>query len=147
MDLFRANEKINRKARIQLKEVLIEGLSAERDKDGSISGEDLFRKGISLLYGRGCIYIKDMDIFLESRGRDESSPSPEEMINETAAKVDTLIMEEKIHLILTEHVIFRGDTRVLNDLKILADGGFGEDREGNNIPLPAGLSYLNREWQ
>ena len=147
MDLFRANEKINRKTRKELKEVLIEGLSAERGEDESISGEDLFRKGLSLLYERGSIYIKDMDIFLESREWDESSASPEEMIIETAAKVDTLIMEEKIHLIQTEQVLFRGDTRVLNDLEMLAEGGYGEDREGNNIPLPPGLSYLRREWQ
>ncbi|NIZ41214.1 hypothetical protein PVA45_06825 [Entomospira entomophila] len=40
-------------------------------------------------------------------------------------------------------VIFEGDTRVLADIKILANSGYGEDRFGNNIMLPSELSYLS----
>jgi hypothetical protein len=41
-------------------------------------------------------------------------------------------------------VAFVGDKRVLNDLKLLAEHGYGEDNFGKNIPLPSQLSYLRR---
>ncbi len=41
-------------------------------------------------------------------------------------------------------VDFRGDTRVLADIKLLAENGYGEDNYGNNIMLPTELSYLRR---
>ena len=41
-------------------------------------------------------------------------------------------------------VTFIGDKRVLNDLQLLAEHGYGEDNFGNNIPLPKELSYLRR---
>jgi hypothetical protein len=41
-------------------------------------------------------------------------------------------------------IAFLGDTRVLADLKLLAEHGYGEDSFGNNIPLPKQLSYLRR---
>ena len=39
-------------------------------------------------------------------------------------------------------VAFIGDQRVLDDLKLLAENGYGEDNYGNNVPLPKELSYL-----
>ena len=39
---------------------------------------------------------------------------------------------------------FIGDKRVLNDIEILAKSGYGEDKFGNNVPLPEKLSYLRR---
>ncbi|MCG8572407.1 MAG: hypothetical protein MJB14_19925 [Spirochaetes bacterium] len=41
-------------------------------------------------------------------------------------------------------VTFIGDKRVLTDLKIFAENGYGEDKYGNNIPLPCELTYLRR---
>ena len=146
LDLFRANEKINRKSRRALKEELIQYLTVRKEREGK-SSEELFRAGVSFLYNRGRIFIKDMDVFLEAPSEESADLNREERINETAARLDRLIMEEKIHLLLTERVVFRGDARVLEDLRTLADGGYGEDREGNNIPLPPELSYLRREWK
>ena len=37
-----------------------------------------------------------------------------------------------------------GDKRVLADIKLLAESGYGEDQFGNNIPLPEELVYLRR---
>lgn len=34
--------------------------------------------------------------------------------------------------------------RVLEDIKLLAENGYGEDDFGNNLPLPARLSYLRK---
>ena len=41
-------------------------------------------------------------------------------------------------------VTFIGDKRVLNDIKLLAESGYGEDKFGNNVALPDELSYLRR---
>ncbi len=41
-----------------------------------------------------------------------------------------------------ETVVFTGDSRALNDLKILAGVNYGEDHMGKGIPLPRELSYL-----
>lgn len=42
-----------------------------------------------------------------------------------------------------EAVLFKGDSRALNDLVILAGVNYGEDRMGKGIPLPRELSYLS----
>jgi hypothetical protein len=41
-------------------------------------------------------------------------------------------------------VTFTGDRRVLADINLLADNGYGEDDFGNNLPLPDKLSYLRK---
>jgi phosphotransferase system HPr-like phosphotransfer protein len=41
-----------------------------------------------------------------------------------------------------ETVVFTGDSRALNDLKILSSVNYGEDHMGKGIPLPSELSYL-----
>jgi hypothetical protein len=37
-----------------------------------------------------------------------------------------------------------GDKRVLSDIQLLAQHGYGEDNYGNNVPLPKQLTYLRR---
>ena len=39
---------------------------------------------------------------------------------------------------------FIGDKRVLADIKLLAESGYGEDNFGNNVPLPDKLVCLRR---
>ena len=41
-----------------------------------------------------------------------------------------------------KEVIFEGDMRALNDIKILANANYGENSMGKGIPLPKELSYL-----
>ena len=48
-----------------------------------------------------------------------------------------MIQKEKI-----EAVTFEGDSRALNDIKILATVNYGEDSMGKGVPLPRELSYL-----
>ena len=51
-----------------------------------------------------------------------------------------------------EEVEFRGDSRALADLKVLAKVNYGEDSMGKGVPLPPELSYLrwwgvgSRQW-
>lgn len=39
---------------------------------------------------------------------------------------------------------FVGDKRVLADIRLLAEHGYGEDSFGNNVSLPKQLAYLRR---
>ena len=39
---------------------------------------------------------------------------------------------------------FAGDRRVLEDIRLLAESGYGEDDFGNNLPLPEKLAYLRK---
>jgi len=48
----------------------------------------------------------------------------------------------KINKEEVEQVVFKGDSRALADLKILASVNYGEDHMGKGIPLPKELSYL-----
>ena len=59
-------------------------------------------------------------------------------------EIARLLAHAKIDIQLDMTVKLTGDRRVLEDLKLLADTGYGEDRFGNNIPLPEKLSYLRK---
>ncbi|MCG8697192.1 MAG: hypothetical protein MI922_04000, partial [Bacteroidales bacterium] len=59
-------------------------------------------------------------------------------------EVRRLLAEARLDICAEMKVRFVGDRRVLEDLKLLAESGYGEDRFGNNIPLPAKLTYLRR---
>ena len=48
-----------------------------------------------------------------------------------------MIQKERI-----KAVKFEGDTRSLNDIKILAGVNYGEDTMGKGVPLPKELNYL-----
>lgn len=54
---------------------------------------------------------------------------------------------EIIIIISGDTVRFQGDIRVLEDIRTLADSGYGEDKFGNNIVLPKSLSYLKEVRQ
>ena len=62
----------------------------------------------------------------------------------TVNEVRRLLAHGKIDIGLDMTVKIIGDRRVLEDLRLLADSGYGEDQYGNNIPLPEKLSYLRR---
>jgi phosphotransferase system HPr-like phosphotransfer protein len=49
------------------------------------------------------------------------------------------IAKEKI-----KQVVFQGDVRALNDIRILADTNYGEDTMGKGVPLPKELIYLRQ---
>ncbi|THB81656.1 MAG: HPr family phosphocarrier protein [Desulfobacteraceae bacterium] len=49
----------------------------------------------------------------------------------------------KINKEQIERVVFKGDSRSLADLEILASVNYGEDHMGKGIPLPSELSYLS----
>ena len=50
----------------------------------------------------------------------------------------------KVDMDIDMSIAFVGDKRVLADIALLADNGYGEDNFGNNIDLPDALKYLRR---
>ena len=50
----------------------------------------------------------------------------------------------KIDVTVELNVSFAGDRRVLEDIRLLAEHGYGEDDFGNNLPLPERLAYLRK---
>jgi len=69
--------------------------------------------------------------------------------DETAAEFVTraliqLFTMGKIDVVMDIGVTFTGDRRVLADIRLLAESGYGEDDFGNNLPLPEKLSYLRK---
>ena len=64
----------------------------------------------------------------------------EQVIDEIARLQATGKIDTDIDL----NVMFVGDKRILADIKLLAESGYGEDNFGNNIALPQELTYLRR---
>ncbi len=56
--------------------------------------------------------------------------------------IAALLAERKINIESDILVRLTGDRRVLADIRILAEHGYGEDDSGNNVPLPPELGYL-----
>lgn len=90
------------------------------------------------LMDRGEIILYDQNLSLEGTAPD-GEETPEEFFREIIA---LFLASGKIDINQDIDVIFQGDRRVLQDLKILAECGYGEDKFGNNILLPPQLSYL-----
>ena len=66
------------------------------------------------------------------------------VLDRAVAEVARLLALGKIDIESDIRVTFRGDKRVLADIGLLAEVGYGEDKFGNNIPLPEKLKYLRR---
>jgi len=150
LDLFRANEKINAgKKRWLRTEVHRLGLDcspkAENNSDGREEEaikriERLAHSAIQTLFSQNKLVLYDRNLPLQ-----EITPLPEETVCEFIARaLIQLLTMGKVDVVMDTNVNFTGDQRVLQDIKLLAENGYGEDDFGNNLPLPAKLSYLRR---
>jgi len=138
LDLFRLNEKINAQKRKSISHTL-KSLKSVKNP----TGDDLAHKVNGVfqeLIDRELItsyslvpHIPDLKKLKEE--------SFGEYINRLIA---AMLAEGAIDIRTDTKVVFEGDKRVLDDLKILAENGYGEDPFGNNIMLPKELSYLHR---
>ena len=139
LDLFRANEKINaRKRRWLTEEIVRLKLVQEEKSDMDINAVVL---GIVLtLAGRGKLIIYQQPLQLPEEPARKKGKLLEKVIDETAR----LLAMGKIDVESEITTTFIGDDRVLNDIKLLAESGYGEDKFGNNVPLPRKLGYLRR---
>jgi len=138
MDLFRANEWINRQKRERVYEHLsslpLDAIDRESTDRRHALREVLFR-----LAERGAIVIHRHPLPVEKFCERPDVPFDELVRLAIAA----LLAERRINIQTDIAVRFQGDKRVLADIRILAENGYGENDSGNNIDLPDELGYLS----
>ena len=139
LDLFRANEKINaQKRRWLAAEIVRLGLVPDHcDPEDATS---IVRSVVLALAEKSKLVLYEQPLELPERICAGEGTLLEKVTNETGR----LLAMGKIDIGVDVTAQFVGDKRVLSDIKLLAEHGYGEDNYGNNIPLPKQLAYLRR---
>lgn len=139
LDLFRANEAINAQKRRHLAHVISE-LKVDLPEQAAIDMIDAVRQVITRLAADGQLVIYERPLPLE-----DLQPTPGETLNQFAVdEIARMLAMGKIDIESEITATFIGDRRVLEDIELLVENGYGEDAFGNNIPLPKKLAYLRR---
>ncbi len=138
LELFRANEKLNAKKRRALAAdigaILAENVAGDLD-----DYHEFIRNVARLLFENKKIVLYERAPIVDS----DIVPAEEETPIQFAVRAFyRLFTMGKIDVELNATVTFRGDMRVLDDIRLLAENGYGEDDFGNNLPLPPELRYL-----
>jgi len=139
LELFRANEKINAQKRRWLASEIVRLKLVRKDAAGS--GLNAVVRGVVLtLAGQGklLLYEQPLQLPTEPTGREGT------LLEKVTDEMARLLAMGKIDVDAKLTATFIGDKRVLADIKLLAESGYGEDNFGNNVPLPEGLVYLRR---
>jgi len=139
LELFRANEKINAQKRrwlaseiVRLK--LVQEQAARSDINAVVRGVVL------TLAGQGKLILYEQPLKLP----DEPTGKEGTLLEKVTDEMARLLAMGKIDVDANLTATFIGDKRVLADIKLLAESGYGEDNFGNNVPLPDKLGYLRR---
>ncbi len=139
LELFRANEKINAiKRRSLAEEILRLDLVPSNVRTDNIAS--FIRKVILTLAEHSKLIIFEHPLKIDEKPLQSDARLLEQVTDEIAR----LQVTGKIDMGTNLKALFVGDKRVLADIKLLADNGYGEDNFGNNIPLPEGLTYLRK---
>ena len=143
LELFRANELINSvKRQYAAKEIMNHSLIKNHKIDNLIHDE--MKKMLRTIF-LDLMEQKTILIYENSFSFEELDPADDEtLIDFVKRAITTYLALGKIDISSNLTVTFTGDKRVLKDIKILAENGYGEDLFGNNIVLPPELSYLRR---
>jgi len=139
LDLFRANEKINaQKRRWLAREIVRLGLVPEHaEPEDPVA---IVRAVVLALAEKSKLVMYEQPLELPEKICGSEGTLLERVISEAGR----LLAMGKIDISVDMTAQFVGDKRVLADIKILAECGYGEDSFGNNIPLPKQLGYLRR---
>ena len=139
LELFRANEQINaHKRRSLAQEIICLDLISSGPGDKNL--QTIIRAVIVTLAERGKIIIYEQPLKIE-----EKPPQPDaKLIEQVTDEIAKLQATGKIDIGTAIRVVFTGDKRVLEDIELLAENGYGEDNFGNNISLPERLIYLRQ---
>ena len=140
LDLFRANEKINAQKRRWLAAEVVR-LGLVREENGS--GDDIdavVRRIVLALAGRSRLLLYEQPLQLPQGQISQEATLLEKVVDTMAS----LLAMGKIDVEADLTAKFIGDKRVLEDIRLLAESGYGEDKFGNNVPLPEKLGYLGR---
>jgi len=139
LDLFRANEKINAGKRYWLaNEIISLKLVPQQAKDKQIP--KIVRDIITRLAEGDKLLIYERNLKLTTRQISKEGA----VLEKVTGLLAQLLATGKIDISTDIKVAFTGDKRVLADIKLLAETGYGEDNFGNNIKLPRQLAYLRR---
>lgn len=139
LDLFRANESVNAIKRMRLAEKL-EDVELPASVQGVKASEEMVRGAILKLAEKRELVIYEQPLPIDSNGKEAG----ENVLAYVVDQIKKLLTVGKIDLDLPIKAAFTGDVRILEDIKALAACGYGEDRQGHNIPLPDRLSYLRK---
>jgi len=140
MDIFRANEKIN----AQKRRWLAAEIEDAHTRNGPAARENLpdaVRRLVLKLEEQGKVVIYQRPLKVPPAPQQQEGRIMAQSIIEEVSRLQgtgTIDMDTQIE------VAFHGDKRVLADIRLLAESGYGEDNFGNNIALPKELSYLRR---
>lgn len=143
LELFRANEVINSDKRQYAAKEIMKHYLIKKLKMTKVSSEEMIKK-LRIIF-LDLLEQKTLLIYESSFSFEELDPvSDETLIDYVKRAITTYLALGKIDISSDLTVTFTGDKRVLKDIKILAENGYGEDLFGNNIVLPSELSYLRR---
>ncbi|MDC7220691.1 MAG: hypothetical protein PQJ59_12215 [Spirochaetales bacterium] len=143
LELFRANEEINLSKRCAIAKEILEHKMIKEDADALYDAK-LMKKILRIIF-LDLLEKQKIIIYENDFSFDNLTPFDSETIADFAKRGIALYLAlGKIDIISDTQVEFSGDKRVLHDIQILAENGYGEDKFGNNIVLPKELSYLKR---
>lgn len=139
LDLFLANEQINRSKRKGLCSEILQLEAIKNFKPGDNVREVVYNVLLKLAdMGKIVIYEQPLDIS-DCQGQSDLT-----IIDKVSSEIANLQATGKIDIVTDLKAKFKGDKRVLEDIKLLAHFGYGEDNFGNNITLPPRLGYLRK---
>ncbi|MFP4619286.1 MAG: HPr family phosphocarrier protein [Spirochaetaceae bacterium] len=141
LELFRANEEINAVKRRYIADVLLGKPELQKavPKDMEQRRRELQMLFLEMM-NNDELMLYDIDLPFE-----DIEPLEGDTMADLASRcIKHFLSIAKIDVNCDFSVVFEGDNRALNDLKLLAENGYGEDKFGNNTVLPEELSYLRK---
>ncbi len=139
LDLFRANEKINAQKRRWLAHE-IDRLRLVPVRIDHRDINEVIHTTILNLVDLNKVILYERPLKMPERPESQEGTVPEIVRDEIARLLALGKIDINTHL----NVTFIGDKRVLEDIRLLAESGYGEDNLGNNILLPKELAYLRK---
>ncbi len=139
LELFRANEKINADKRRWLANEIVRLGLVPREPAGKDVGTIVHEVIMALSEGGNLVLYEQP---LQLPGKDNHRGGT--LLEQVAEQLAQLLATGKIDIHVDMRASFVGDKRVLADIKLLAEAGYGEDQFGNNAPLPEKLAYLKQ---
>ena len=137
LELFRANEMINAQKRRSLADKIL-CLKLIPSTTPAEDIKQIVRRVVVKLAEQGVLIMYEQPLTLSDESVDEEGAITEQVVCE----INRLLLAGKIDVDSGLRAKFVGDKRVLADIQLLAESGYGEDSFGNNIALPEKLTYL-----
>ncbi len=143
LELFRANEVLNKRKRDTIVRYVMEHTLLE-DEEDAVFDKTQMKHSLRMIFFDMLKKQRIMN-YTSTFAFEDIDPYEDETLAEFVKRVITRYLAAgNIDIISNDKVVFQGDMRVLEDIRIFAESGYGEDKFGNNTVLPEQLSYLKR---